>query len=256
MSNRFVLLLIFNLAGAAMLWPAAVSHDALVSALETKYQVSKNGSNAAVYLIQKQGLVAFPPGTLLPPDCKIVDGNIEPPRLFGQMTASAVPLMAGTRVYVSKIDAKNETVKVHISTMERYPALMAGITVQKRLNAVLAFKFQKEYLSGATPDQVAGQIAAVLSPDNGAPPSAPVTDAGSAPPPPAAESSFAPVAPPPPPADNAAPPASIKIGQTPDQVTAILGQPQKINDLPGRKKVFVYSDLKVIFTNGKVTDVQ
>jgi hypothetical protein len=68
-------------------------------------------------------------------------------------------------------------------------------------------------------------------------------------------------------ADNAAPPAqaaaaqppappkTIALGQTTDQVVGTLGQPQKIVNL-GAKQMYFYPDMKVIFTNGKVTDVQ
>ena len=57
------------------------------------------------------------------------------------------------------------------------------------------------------------------------------------------------------PAQPAAPPASIQLGQTVDQVTASFGPPEKIVNL-GTKQIYVYKDLKVTFVNGKVTDVQ
>lgn len=53
----------------------------------------------------------------------------------------------------------------------------------------------------------------------------------------------------------AAPPATVEIGQSPDQVVAILGQPEKIINL-GPKQIYVYKDLKVTFVKGKVTDAQ
>jgi hypothetical protein len=53
----------------------------------------------------------------------------------------------------------------------------------------------------------------------------------------------------------AAAPAEISLGQTIDQVTAILGQPKTVVDL-GNKKTYVYKDMKVVFVGGKVTDVQ
>ena len=56
-------------------------------------------------------------------------------------------------------------------------------------------------------------------------------------------------------ATPAAPPAEISLGQTIDQVTAILGQPKSVVDL-GAKKIYVYKDMKVVFNGGKVTDVQ
>ena len=66
-----------------------------------------------------------------------------------------------------------------------------------------------------------------------------------APPPPIAHS------PPPPPAD----PKEIKLGQTPDQVTANIGQPDKIVRL-GAKQIYVYKDMRLVFVSGKVSDVQ
>jgi hypothetical protein len=56
-------------------------------------------------------------------------------------------------------------------------------------------------------------------------------------------------------AQPSAPPKTIALGQTTDQVVAILGQPQKIVNL-GAKQMYFYPDMKVIFTNGKVSDVQ
>ena len=56
-------------------------------------------------------------------------------------------------------------------------------------------------------------------------------------------------------ATAAAPPAEISLGQSIDQVTAILGQPKSVVDL-GAKKIYVYKDMKVVFNGGKVTDVQ
>jgi hypothetical protein len=53
----------------------------------------------------------------------------------------------------------------------------------------------------------------------------------------------------------AAPPATVAIGQSTDEVVAILGQPEKILNL-GAKVIYVYKDLKVTFVKGKVTDAQ
>jgi hypothetical protein len=60
------------------------------------------------------------------------------------------------------------------------------------------------------------------------------------------------IAPPPPPAD--APPPTISLGETMSQVTAGFGQPQKEVKL-GVKVIFYYKDMKVVFTNGKVSNV-
>jgi hypothetical protein len=91
------------------------------------------------------------------------------------------------------------------------------------------------------------------------------------------ESAMAAIAPPPPPADEVAaqinqessegdkaeqeaggapaPPKTIAIGQSVDDVTGALGAPKKVVDL-GPKKIYVYDDMKVTFRDGKVSDVQ
>ncbi len=54
------------------------------------------------------------------------------------------------------------------------------------------------------------------------------------------------------------PPAAagtIQLGQTVEQVTARLGPPNVVVDLAG-KKMYVYPNLKITFTAGRVTDVQ
>jgi hypothetical protein len=61
------------------------------------------------------------------------------------------------------------------------------------------------------------------------------------------------IAPPPPPAETQ--PPTIELGQTIDQVTAGFGQPLRIAKL-GVKTIYYYKDMKVTFTNGKVSDVQ
>jgi hypothetical protein len=58
----------------------------------------------------------------------------------------------------------------------------------------------------------------------------------------------------------AAPPASgapptIGLGQTIEEVVAVMGNPVRIADL-GQKKTYFYKDMKVIFVDGKVSDVQ
>jgi hypothetical protein len=64
------------------------------------------------------------------------------------------------------------------------------------------------------------------------------------------------IAPPPPPADAPPPtPPTIALGQTMDQVTTAFGQPLKLAKV-GTKTILYYKDMKVTFTNGKVSDVE
>jgi hypothetical protein len=50
-------------------------------------------------------------------------------------------------------------------------------------------------------------------------------------------------------------PPTITLGQTLDQVVAAFGQPTQVVDL-GSKRIYVYPNLKVTFTDGAVSDVQ
>ena len=50
-------------------------------------------------------------------------------------------------------------------------------------------------------------------------------------------------------------PASVELGQTPDQVQAAMGAPARVANL-GPKVIYYYNGMKVIFKDGKVTDVQ
>jgi hypothetical protein len=49
-------------------------------------------------------------------------------------------------------------------------------------------------------------------------------------------------------------PKTISLGQTKEEVVATFGQPKKIVNL-GAKQIYYYPDMKVIFTDGKVSDV-
>ena len=50
-------------------------------------------------------------------------------------------------------------------------------------------------------------------------------------------------------------PAVIALGQTPEQVIAMKGQPTNKVAFP-TKTVFIYPDMKTTFKNGKLTDVE
>ncbi len=53
----------------------------------------------------------------------------------------------------------------------------------------------------------------------------------------------------------AGPPPTLTLGLTIDQVVEIQGQPTKMINL-GAKKTYIYRDMKIVFTDGKVTDIQ
>jgi hypothetical protein len=50
-------------------------------------------------------------------------------------------------------------------------------------------------------------------------------------------------------------PPTLSLGLSIDQVRTIQGEPQKVVDL-GPKQIYVYKDLKITFTDGRVSDIQ
>jgi hypothetical protein len=55
------------------------------------------------------------------------------------------------------------------------------------------------------------------------------------------------------PPQNSAP--TVSLGETVDQVTAAMGPPVQVINL-GPKQIYRYQEMKIIFLNGKVSDVQ
>jgi len=168
----------------------------------------------------------------------------------------------GEKVYVTKIELKNNTVIF---------SLISDPYNDVRYKGTLSFEFPKNVVSSGDVATIQKTIGEVFTIDTsaanadagqqqgGAPAAsgaAAAPAAAPAEPAPAPEPVLAPVAPPPPPPDQpAAPPPTVELGQTKDMVVAILGQPQKTAKLAG-KEIYFYKDLKVTFKDGKVSDVQ
>ena len=231
------------LACLTVAFAAAPSRDALLAALQARYQITTNtNSPGTVLTVQQVGINAFPMGTLIIPDTKVEKGRVKPPGFMGEMlkTPYVRGLNAGEKVYISKIEAKNDQVRFSLATCDVYDVDFNGTPQPRRYLAVLTFRFPKEYLDKAAPADVEQAIEAILAPDTAMqqPPAA--TDAA----PPSAQNPETPPA-----------PVTVSLGQTIDQVVAALGSPEKIVDL-GAKKTYFYKDLKVIFLDGKVSDVQ
>lgn len=255
---------------------AANTSSGVVSALEKKYvvtettpdreQVTKNGTTMAM---KTAGIYSLPTSGFVVPDNKVTNGKIQSPSMFVRLTWTKMGshvLQAGDKVYVTKIESKDESGgEVLQFTLLTVDALdVAGQDSQKKYMANVSFKFKKGYLDEAAPEDVEQAVEAVLAPDTDADSSqggdnSADADQGqgqpqggpAAPPPPQ------PVAapPPPPPPAPAGPPPTIKIGESSTDVLQAMGMPLQMIDL-GKKKTYVYKNMKIIFLNDKVSDVQ
>jgi len=162
--------------------------------------------------------------------------------------------VAGEKMWLTKIDVFGDAVSLE---------LLTDAINGQRYHAALKFPFPAKGIPKA--DDIVAQVAEVFKAqpfEEASQVQAPAAQqepqqqvqqpaAAAAPSP-----EIAPIAPPPPPVDAPPPaPKTLSLGQSQDEVVAILGQPDKIAKL-GTKQIYYYKDLKVTFLANKVTDVQ
>jgi len=180
--------------------------------------------------------------------------------------------VAGEKLWVTKIDVTDEKVIFTLFSDPmsdvRYQATVtffgkhrpAADVVEKTVAEVFKVQPAEDANAGGQNQNAAQGAATPQQPQApAAAASAEKAPAAIAPPaPPSSEAAPAPIAPPAPPSDSAAAPQTVALGQSPDQVKAILGQPQTIVKAGAKpkKEIYVYKELKVTFVNDKVTDVQ
>ncbi|MGB7282349.1 MAG: hypothetical protein WBE13_08825 [Candidatus Acidiferrum sp.] len=226
-----------------------------------------------VLVIKKGGIRSYPPGdaVVLPNSYK--DGTLKTaaaktlggigrlgghfgiPQQANQQDNSRL-LPTDEKVYFTKITVDPQKDIVHVNVIECDTC--NNVQQPSNFKAQVDFQFPKGYISGgADAGQIADVIAQVFAnqTDNGG------ADANAQGGQQGGDQSqqggqqggqsAAPAAP----AQPAQPPPTIQLGQTPDEVIAIMGQPDKIVDLK-TKQIYVYKDLKVTFVKGKVSDVE
>jgi hypothetical protein len=210
----------------------ASNHKALEEALKAKYAIAKTGLDRAritqpgtVLVIQKDGISGDLATDLTFLNNKVRDGQVAQAGGFGafmQDKKTSRILKTGDKVYVFNIQVKDDQVRYFVITCDTYDVDLHGSTRQTRYKALLSFEFPKEFLSNADADAVKKVVDTVIEPEQEA---------------------------------KAASTKSVDLGQSPEQVEAILGKPDKIVNL-GPKTIYVYKDMKIIFLQSKVSDVQ
>jgi hypothetical protein len=224
--------------------------SSLADQLKSQYKIAKVGMDSSgwsvtepgtVLVIQKGGILGVPPANLTIATASFKDGELHGPNGFVTATLAKVSrlLNIGEKVYIFKMDISAKSDKISLFIIE----CDACNNVQQpaAYKALLVFQFPKGYLDKADSSQVQDVISQVLAPDSGSASNDQQQQPAQAQPAAASQ------------ADSA--PATVQIGQTIDQVKAILGTPEKVFDL-GKKQIYVYKDVKITFVDGKVSDVQ
>jgi hypothetical protein len=227
---RFVSLLVVALASCAFAW--AGDHSAIKDALEAKYQLTKTGVDrvritqpGTVFIVQKDGISGDLASDMTFLNNKVHDGQVAQAGGFMasmQGKTTSRDLKTGDKVYLFRIDVKDDQVQFFVITCDTYDVSVHGSTKQTRYKAQLSFELGKDFMASATPEATEKAIETVIIPEAEA---------------------------------QAANTKTVELGQTPDQVKSAVGAPDKIIKL-GAKEVYVYKDMKVVFVDGKVSDVQ
>ena len=235
---------------------------AIKAAIEAKYHVTQATADYTdivtagdVITLLKSGLVMYDStksaarsGNVSYHDGKLNAGGMTRMMLIGNNPNSAVQareFVSGEKCWLIDVTIKGEGL---------YLTFLSDPIRDIRFMGSIKFPFdKKEPMPG--PDVMLARVAEVISAQ--APPQQAAQSApGPGAPPPAPAAAPPPIAPPPPPADQpAAPPTTISLGQAKADVVSSLGQPTKVVTL-GTKEIDYYTDMKITYVNGKVTDVQ
>jgi hypothetical protein len=239
-----------------------LSQCRLTKATADKSAIITAGS---VVVLKKDNLILYSTASRFPPGDSYVNGVIK----AGFMSSayrrsndgSARTFVAGEKLWVTRFlfEPKNDGVVLEFlsdpygdnrywGTLKFSFAKGSPAPGPGELAQTLAQVIEVESSSAPAPVQAdPAEAAAAPSPANAPPAVAPAEEA----PPP-----IAPPPPPPPPPDQpAAPPPTVALGQTKDQLIAIMGQPVKIASL-GAKQIYFYKEFKVTLTGGKVTNIE
>jgi len=258
------------LAPAMRAWADHSAPSGVVEALQKKYmvtqltpdnqQVTKDGTTM---VMKCAGVYTLPSTAMMEPDNAVQNGALKGASMFVKMTYvkfGTHVLQTGEKVYITKIESKSGNGdELRFSILSVDPMDLSDGSGQQRFKGVISFKFKKGYLDETPPEGIEEAVEAIMTPDSGddaqggdsqGPQQGPPPPA-TAPPPPRPVVAT----PPPPPPAPAGPPPTVSIGESSTQVLQAMGMPLQMIDL-GKKKTYVYKNMKVIFIDDKVSDVQ
>lgn len=256
--RRSIPVVAFLLAG--LIPNSAVSQEAsnsdLANQLKSTYKLAKLGQDSSgvsvvepgtVLVVQKGGMLGVPAISLVVPAANFKDNDLKGPTGMAKMAAgnNTKLLQIGEKVYPVKLDVDMKKDKVTLTVIECDSC--NGAQQPSSYKSAVAFQFPAGYLAMAAPDQIVEIVSLVLAPDaesgggeqqqaDAPPQQQPAQPAAQENPPPA-------------------PSGGIQVGQTVRQVLQIHGFPKQIMNV-GNGQVYVYSDVRVTFLNGHVSNVE
>lgn len=227
------LLVALALTGAAAA-PAAAQEwrDSLTAQLRRQIvhtrvssDLQRVGEMGTVMVFQKDGVTAKPGSEGFILESRFRDGAVRQPSGLSALlggTTNMRQFKAGEKVYVNRVDVGRNGSEIRMQLMATD---LANITVEgnsrtARYVGSLLVDFPQGALATATVDDVMTQLSGILKTE-----------------------------------EAASAPATVSLGQTPAEVEAAMGKPQTVINL-GARVIFVYPNMRIIFQDGKVADVQ
>lgn len=246
---RFATILLLLLTASTSL---AVTRDEAASAVTTRYRITTPAflggfkEIGSVLTPRREGLrvnrpsKAFKPNVVKNRQLALAGGGDLP--LGGVRDGALKP---GERLHLYGVRTGDDYVQLDLYTVATYVVPGSGTRGPTPLQASVRFQYDGG-LAGVTTRQLLDDIGEWLAVEGESRPAAvesrPATEPRPA------------VVPAEPRASGRAT-STIRLGQTQEEVTAILGPPEK-QILLGAKTIFVYRDLKVVFVDGKVADAE
>lgn len=204
----------------------------LKDALEARFGLTKVSWDkvrvtdpGTVYVLKAEGINADRATDVTTLVNKVVNGKVEQPKgfaaeLFSKRTTKQ--MNPGDRLYLTRIDIKDHGILLWFISTETSEYMEKGSSRQVRFRAVLFFPLPDELMAAGKVNEIEKVIDPIVQSEATA---------------------------------KAANTKTVSMGQTPDEVKAAVGAPDKIIQL-GAKEIYVYKDMKVIFMDNKVSDVQ
>jgi len=206
----------------------ASSESEVRQALEAKYKLTERSKWTAqvtkpgtVLVVQKSGLQANTPRLMMKPTV-IKNGQLESVG-GGSFVGgdSGHTLKVGEKMYLYTIQTSPEAVTLIYGMVDSYERSEKGSTKEQPYQLALRFEYDGG-LQAVETEHVIKDVSSFFTTESEAASSGVNT---------------------------------VKLGQTPEEVVAVLGAPEKKVDL-GKKLIYIYKDMKVVFVDGKVADVE
>lgn len=137
-------------------------------------------------------------------------------------TKQSRQLNVSEHVYITQVSVKDDGIQFELLTQDPAAVVVDGNTIQSRYRSEVFFPFGRDELTHLQLADVKKTIDPVLA----------TTEAA-----------------------NSVQTKTIHMGMSTEEVKKALGDPEKIVDL-GEKKIYVYKDMKVVFKDSQVADVQ